>query len=62
MITSILILILGIYFGQEFEMYIPNVRITALNIMSYIQRKYIEENDKFNKENEEKNYWSFINW
>jgi hypothetical protein len=50
MIYSFIFLVTGIYFGQEYSMYIPNIKIMSLHVLSFLQRKYIEENDKIQKE------------
>jgi hypothetical protein len=50
MIYSFVFLVTGIYFGQEYSMYIPNIKIMSLHVLSFLQRKYIEENDKIQQE------------
>ena len=61
MVGSLFILVLGIYFGQEYQMYIPNIKIASIQIVSFIQEKLNEENEKF-KEKQQQKSWSVTNW
>ena len=63
MIYSFVFLVTGIYFGQEYSMYIPNIKIMSLHILSFLQRKYIEENDKLQQEKiEQEKSKSYFSW
>ena len=62
MMYSFVFLITGIYFGQEYSMYIPNIKIMSLHILSFLQRKYIEENEKMEQEKIEKEKTKSLFW
>ena len=52
MIYSLICLVTGIYIVQEYAMYIPSVKFISLNVLSYVQKMYIEEQHKYIQEQE----------
>jgi|LauGreDrversion4_2_1035121.scaffolds.fasta_scaffold1178567_1 hypothetical protein len=60
MLYSFICLVTGIYIGQEYAMYIPSVKFISLNVLSYIQRMYIEEQQKYIEEQEKLKEKSFL--
>jgi hypothetical protein len=50
MIYSFICLVTGIYIGQEYAMYIPSVKFISMSVLSYVQKMYIEEQQKYIQE------------
>jgi hypothetical protein len=68
MISSFVFVVLGIYLGQEYAIYLPNIKILTFHILSYIKNnmdknKVIENNDiKNNEDDDDDSKVSFLSY
>ena len=47
MIYSILVLIMGIHIGQEYDDYLPSIKNITFNTLSYLRKNNIEQKDTY---------------
>jgi hypothetical protein len=65
MLSSFIFIIVGIFIGQEYNVYLPNVRALTLQLLSnmkeYIDKENNNKNNKIDFETEHKNiFYNFI--